>query len=161
MTGLGTHTRGGTSSGPRGVDPARAGDLRRRRRAELADHLLERAAWLPDADRQLIDAVYRRGQTAVELGALLGLPARSVRRRVKRLVERLLDPRTAFVATRRDQWPRTRRIVAERVVLRGQSMRAVARELAISLHAVRRQVDAIQNQFEGAETEWRHAKQAR
>lgn len=158
MTATTTQMRGSSGLGLAGIDPARAGDLRRRRRVELADHLLERAAWLPERDQQLVESVYRRGQTAVELARLTGEPPRTVRRRIKRLVDRLLDQRTAFVATRRAHWPRTRRTIAERVVLHGGSMRSAARELGISLHAVRRHMDAIQNQFEGAAAEWRAAQ---
>lgn len=61
----------------------RLGDLRRRRRRDMIDELVERAEWLPPGDRWLIDSVYREGRCVAEVAAILNQPPRILRRRVR------------------------------------------------------------------------------
>lgn len=138
-----------TSTHPRrSWDPDQAADLRRRRRRELCDQVLARAAWLEPSDRALLEAVYRDGRSAVELAQLTGDNPRTLRRRIRRLVRRVLGPEFAFVAGRRERWTSSRRRVAEACILHGQSMRTAASELGVSLHTVRRHLAAIRAQYE-------------
>lgn len=127
----------------RAWDPAEGSDLRRRRRGEWVDQILNRAEWLPAADRVLVEAVFRDGRSAAELARLTGDEPRTVRRRIKRTVERALSARLAFVVAQRASWAPTRRRVAEAIVVQGNSMREASRRLGLSYHTVRRHADAI------------------
>ena len=130
------------------VNVTEAADLRRRRRREYAEFLVEHAQFALPADRALIEAIHRDGLSAQEVAALTGAPARTVRRRARLLAERLLSPRFAFVLLRREQWPAGRRRVAAACVLQGRTMRATARHLRLSLHAVRKEMSIIDALFE-------------
>lgn len=128
-------------------------DLRRRTRREHAELLTERAAWIPAPDRELVEAVYREGHSVASyVRAHRGLgferwTERSARRRLRRLVERLASPRFAFVIAARTSWPIARRRVAMAVVVQGKTLRDTARTLGLSLHVVRRHIDAVDALF--------------
>lgn len=118
-------------------------DLRRRLGRDLAELIVGRSKWLMPADRSLIEAVYAQGLTALAVSQMLGERPPAVRRRIRKLVERVLSVRFEFVMRRRDDWPPTRRRVATVCVLQGRSMRSTANHLRLSLHVVRRQMGAI------------------
>ena len=126
------------------VNVTEAADLRRRRRRELAEVIVEHAQFALPADRALIESIYRDGLTAQHVAALNASSPRAVRRRIRQVVERLLSPRFAFVLLHREQWPTVRRRVAVACVLQGRTMRETARHLRISLHAVRKEMGIIQ-----------------
>lgn len=133
-----------------GASLERLGDLRRRRRREMIDELVERAEWLPPADRWLIDAVYREGRRVAEVAAILGESPRSLRRRVRGVLDRVRSGRFAFVASQSRAWPALKRRVARACFIEGKSQREAAGELHLSLHAVRRQCAAIDALYEAA-----------
>lgn len=154
------------------VEPERAdpGDLRRRRRKELIERILDRTPWLPAGDRMLVEAVYRDERTVAELAPMLNTKPRTLRRRVQRLVRRMLSPEFMFVVGRFIEGAQRRRVasaqqlgsagprgrawnratnkVAEEVVLNGRSLRETAQTLHLSLHAVRRYRDGVRMLFE-------------
>ncbi len=140
----------GRASGGIGVliDPDSSWDLRRKRRREVIERVVERAELLSPADRALILAYYRDEQSALDIARLACEPVRAVRRRLRRVVQRVLSPRFQFVASRRRSWPPTRRRVASACVLEGFTLREASRRLGLSLHSVRRHHDAIQAMFE-------------
>jgi len=125
-------------------------DLRRRTRREHAEAITGRAAWLPADDRELVEAVFAHGRSVAayvrtqrERGLRPGLTERTARRRLRRLIQRLASPRFAFVIDQRRHWGATRRRVAMACVVQGLSLRQAARALGLSLHAVRRHMDAV------------------
>lgn len=124
-------------------DVERASDLRRRHARALVERLLRLGAALPEAERALIEAVYRDGMTVKQLAVIRGDDPKALRRRVRRLVARVMSAEFRYVAARRSELPRTRARVAELCVLRGMSLRGVAGELGLSLHMVRRHRDAV------------------
>ena len=124
-------------------DPDRASDLRRKRGRDLVATLVERAAYLPQDERELIVSVYRDSRKITEVAALLDIPPRRLSVRVRKLVKRLLDPRFAFVARNREHWPRTRRRVGTMRVLFGRTMRQTADDLGLTLHQIRQHEAAI------------------
>lgn len=143
---------------------AAPGDLRRRDRRDYARTLLDRAAWLPAGDRELVEAVFGEGLSVIaylrrcrdrglEPASTRGAPAggsvsaRMARRRLRRLVERVLSPRFAFVVTHRTSLGATRRRVAMACIVQGRSLREAAGMLGLSLHAVRRHIDAVEALF--------------
>ena len=119
-------------------------DLRRKRNAELARRVTQRASWLDHGERELALAYFDRGMSAASIGAMLGQSPRLVRKRLKHIVNRLVDPRTAYVVEHRNAWAPSRRAVAEELFLHGHSMREVAHRLGLSLHNVRKHRDAIE-----------------
>lgn len=131
------------SDGQIRFDPAEATDLRRRRRREIAQVLIERSEWLLPADRALVRTVYEEGMSAREAAALTGESVRAIRRRLRGLVRRMLSPRFEYVLRHRDGWPPTRRRVATACVLQGRTMRQAAEDLRLTLHPVRRHMAAI------------------
>lgn len=122
----------------RRFDPSEASDLRRRRRAEIIERVLRRLDPLPDRDRLLVESIYRDGRSAVEVSRLMGAPTRTVRRRVRRIVARVLSDRFVFVLSQRDAWPVACRRVADACFIEGRSLREAAEDLRLSLHQVRR-----------------------
>jgi DNA-directed RNA polymerase specialized sigma24 family protein len=131
-------------------EPAEITDLRRKRSRALVDQLVEYAQWLAPPDRVLIEAVYRDGRSVSDVATLMGESVRTLRRRVRMLIERINSPRFMFVVRSLDQWAPTRRRVAICCVLHGRPLRAVAEELGLSLHVVRRHRDAVYALYEGA-----------
>ncbi len=131
-----------------------ATDLRLRRRREAAEIIVQRAELLADEDRGLLEAVYSKGHTVQEVARLLGFShpsqVRKLRKRVRRLVTRVSEPRFVFVMTSRAHWPRSRRRVGEQCMLRGDSMRGAAEHLGLTLHSVRQQCLRIDAMFEAA-----------
>lgn len=110
---------------------------------------MDRATHLPEQDRYLIEGVFRDGRPISDLAAMwrehpaAGRAPRSLRRRLHRLVDRLLSPRFEVVASLNHTWGPTRKRIATACVLHGLSTRQAADHLGVSLHTVRRQIDAI------------------
>lgn len=113
-------------------------DLRRNNRRDLVERLLDRATCLPPADLALLRAAYHDGRSASELAILLGADARGIRRRIRRLSDRVLSQQFLFVLRHRDSWPPTRRNVATAMILHGCSQRQATRELKLTLYTVRK-----------------------
>jgi hypothetical protein len=148
--------------------------IRRRDRQEHARTLVERAAWLPPDDRELVEAVFgegisvaafvrRRRQRGNDLAPgrreqdrAVPLTARTARTRLRRLVERVLSPRYAFVVANRALWTGPMRRAAFACVVQGLSLREASARLGMSLHAVRRHLDAVDALFT-AHAEQTHA----
>ncbi|MBC7771233.1 MAG: hypothetical protein H7210_01935 [Pyrinomonadaceae bacterium] len=126
----------------------KAKDLRRRHGREAAEALVLRATWLPDCDRQLVLAVYEEGKSVIDLASLMKQPVRTLRARVRRLVERITSPIFAFVALNLDQWPMMLKRVAEACVVRGLTIKEASAELRISYYSVRRHLDLIRTMLE-------------
>ena len=131
--------------------------------------LVERAGWLPTADRALVEAVYGEGLTVIafvrrcldrgiapvdrtalsiteggDASGSLEAWTRVARRRLRRLVARLESDRFMLVVGRRNAWATTRRRVAVTCVLQGRSLRQASRDLGLSLHTVRRHMEAVE-----------------
>jgi hypothetical protein len=124
-------------------------DLRRGVRREEAEVLVRRAAALPEPDRRLVEAVFRDQLTVSQLASIWRerkgrqADARFLRRRLRRLVERMRSSDFETVLACRARWSPTRRRVATACVLHGLSIRQAAEELGLSLHAVRRHLHAV------------------
>jgi hypothetical protein len=105
--------------------------------------LLNRCEGLDPEDRAIIEAVFGRGHTAADLARLRGERPAVIRRRVRRLVERLLSREFEFVLGKRDNWTSLRRRIASACFLRGRSIRQAAEELNLSFYTTRRHHDAV------------------
>ncbi len=138
----------GHSSSSADFDIQTASDLRRRIPRDLAELLVHRAEHLLPEDRALIAAVYQDNLSAAQVAELVGVAPRVIRRRVRLLVHRLLSPRYEFVTRQHRHWGPTRRKVARACILEGRTLRDAATHLDLTLHTVRRHMDAIAAQQE-------------
>ncbi|MGD9689336.1 MAG: hypothetical protein AB7K52_08000 [Phycisphaerales bacterium] len=94
-------------------------------------------------ERAIITSVYDHGRSLGEIAAIAGIAPRTLGRRVRAITRRLLDPAFPFVLGRRHEWTPTVRAIATETIIRGRSVRAVARELGLTYHVVRRHCDTI------------------
>ncbi len=123
-------------------------DLRRRRTRSQAQALTARARHLEARERRLIEDLFEAGRPCSLIAAELGRDARNVRREVRVITRRLLDPRFEFVTTNADRWRPTRQRIARALYVQGLGLRETARHLGLSLYSVRQHRDAIEALFE-------------
>jgi DNA-directed RNA polymerase specialized sigma24 family protein len=116
---------------------------RRALRREAVDVLLDRANHLAPADRALVRSVLEAGARPADLALVANRGSQAIRRRLRRLLERLRSESFACVLRDGERWPPQRRAVAQAVMLRGQSQRQAAATLGLSVHSVRRELDRI------------------
>lgn len=125
------------------LDLSIALDLRRRQPRPVVETLLALARHATREDRSLIEAIFGEGRTLIAVAACTGERPRTLRRRLRRVISRLIDPRFAFVAMHRGAWPQRRRLVATLHIIQARTLRDTARRLGITEHAVRREICAI------------------
>lgn len=148
------HRRAGGGFEPSGPDPGTvvdlsiALDLRRPQPQPVVEAILTLSHHVAPGDRRLIEAVYKDGHTLHALSELIGERPRSLRRRYRRVISRLIEPRFAFVASRGRLWPARRRLVGTLHIIRGRTIRDTARRLGLTEHAVRRELSVIDGLFE-------------
>jgi len=118
-------------------------DLRKNLPDERIDTIRRRADWLDEPERSLVLAMFRDGRPATEIAAIAGIEPRQARRRIRRAVERLFDPRFLYVLAHAARWSTTRQRVARALFQHGRSIRQTARALDLTIHEVRRHRDAI------------------
>lgn len=144
----GSDRRRAVSLAPRPTEAE--GLLRRRVLDAQGDALLRRAHVLDPDDRALLEALLREGESPLGAAKSRGVSTRTVRRRLRRLINRMASERFLFVLAQHLSWPLGRRRVGEACVLRGRSMRAAARELGLSVHAVRRHLAVVSAMYQAA-----------
>ena len=111
-----------------------------RRRVE---ELLTLCQHLPAPQRLLVEQRFRAGLDATQMARMSGCDPRRLQRRLRSLIRRVRHPLFAYLVTHGPLLPPDCRRVGEAVVFRGLSLRAAARELRLSLHAVRQQMRAL------------------
>lgn len=116
---------------------------RRTHPRDRAEAVLAAAEHLPDADRALIEQVYRHGLSMSELTRLLHLPRERVRRRVRKLLQIMDQPLYRYLALHLELFDEPVRRTARLVVFAGMSMRQVARRTNVSLHTVREHMHTV------------------
>lgn len=119
-------------------------------RRERIERLLRLAEHLAPSDRALIEGIYDRGMTAAALARAAGVQPTTMRRRARRLLNRMGGPIYRFVLAHRDRWPKRRRAVAELIYLQGRGQRETAAVLNCSLHEVRQEAQYIKAAYEEA-----------
>lgn len=111
-----------------------------RRRTE---GLVNCAAYLELSDRALVESVFERGMSVAALARAVGDDPRHLRRRLKRLLNRISSREFQFVLRARRHWSDNQQRVADAVILRGRTQRQAASELNLSLHQVRTYLHAV------------------
>lgn len=105
--------------------------------AANVERVLLLASHLPETQRALLEAIYRDGMTPLAIARLSGTTSRAVRRRASLIIARITSPAYAVAVTHACGWPALRAGVARRCVVEGMGVRATARMLGVSVHAVR------------------------
>lgn len=123
-----------------------AADLRRSLGERELDRLRLRLEHLPARERALLTAMFIDGHGACEIAPLMGISARTVRRRIRRSAARVLSELFGFVLRERERWTPLRRRVAVLSVVEGLPTREVARQAGVTLHVVRRELLALRAQ---------------
>ena len=121
-----------------------------RRPADRAERIeiLDRARWLTDLERTILEAYFREGDTASDIAGRVGLAPQAVRRRIRNALGRMTSPEFLYVLRTHRRWPDLRREIARRHVLWGQGLRTVASDLGVTIHVVRQHRDRIRTLFE-------------
>ncbi|MEQ9617423.1 MAG: hypothetical protein RLN60_05250 [Phycisphaerales bacterium] len=141
------------SLGPRHLDfSSNDLDLRRARRRDVAECLVERARWVRPDERRLVERVYRDGASIKDVSEALGVRASVAGNRLRRAARRMLSARFEFVLAQRASWTGRRRSVARLCVLEGRPMREACETLGLTLHMVRNElkiIDALVRESKG------------
>jgi len=107
-----------------------------------------RAALLAREDRDLIEAVFVRRQTARSLGRLMGLSPKVIRRRIRRLSRRLASRRFLDAARALPYLAPDEEKLARLHLCQGLTQRQLGLHLGLSTHVLRRRLDRISAQIE-------------
>ena len=118
------------------------------RNQDLIERILELAEHLPPQDRALLESVYKAGMAPMTIALASGQSRSRVCGKLRRLMRRLQSPLYQFAVRHRRDWPSERRAIAESVILRGQTQRATAAIMGLSLHQVRVELSRIEFLFE-------------
>jgi hypothetical protein len=122
--------------------PAETAEQRRLRwkpNQDQMDLLSARLGEIPADEQALVRALYLDGKPSPEIASLSGSEARSVRRRARRIAERMLSDEFVFVLRTRNFWPAKRRRLASAVFVRGLPIKQAAKKLRISYYEARRE----------------------
>jgi DNA-directed RNA polymerase specialized sigma24 family protein len=105
--------------------------------------LLERARHLLPADQRLIELVIRNQLTQRQLSNLLEIPAGTVCRRVRKLINRLCDPLVLALLTPANPLPPEHRQLAIEHWLQGQTRSELAERHQLSMTDVHRMLEFV------------------
>lgn len=139
--------------GQPGLDLSIALDLRRLQPEPVVEAVLTLARHVGRGERMLVEAVLRDGHTLHAMAEMSGERPRALRRRYRRVVQRLIQHRFAFVAAHARTWPDRRRLVGTLHILRGRTIRETARHLGLTEHATRRELSVIDGLLEEYEAD--------
>ena len=126
------------------VNVAEVAKQRRMDKRDAVETLLGLAEHLPPRERMLLQQVFGRGAKVTEVAAISRKPARELRKQISHIIDRTRRPLFRFVVAHQDELPESLRLVARHVVLHGRPMRETADRLQISLHKVRRWMNALE-----------------
>ena len=136
---------------------------RRSRRVmrELTETILLRCTALEETDRILVEQVVGRGVKPREVAAMSGASVRSVQRRLRGLVQRLLDSEVVYVLRHRQHWTRSRANVATVIWVQGHSMQKACEKLSMPLQEVRDHAQAVRGLIAEGERSLRRRRMER
>jgi len=124
-------------------DVLAAGDLRRKRSRRLVEMIQEGSQHLPEPEKNLLVAIFEHGDPISKVAREAAADPRKLGRQVRRITQRVLDPRFRFVADHQSKWRPTRRKVACACVIEGLSIREAAEKLSLSAYTVRKHKEVI------------------
>lgn len=112
---------------------------------DLCEDVLRRAEFLDAADRALLDQVLGHAVKPREVAVVAGRSTRTIQRRVALLCRRLTDPKVMYVLRHHHKWAKPMAQVGLAVWVRRWTLRRTAGHLGLSLHHVRRHVEAVRS----------------
>jgi len=107
------------------------------------DLIRGRAELLDVRDRDLIEAIFIRGQSTASVGRMLGVPARRVRDRAARLRRHLVSRKFLDAARALPYLARDEAALAKRRFCQQATHRQLCEELGLTSHALRRRLDQL------------------
>jgi len=111
------------------------------------DVILGRAELLLPRERLLVEAIVVRGQPVKTVAWMMGVSPRTIRRRVRRLCERMTSPAFLDAARSLHYLQPDDAKLARLHFCGGMSHRQLVRELGLSVHTIRRRLDGIRAQI--------------
>jgi DNA-directed RNA polymerase specialized sigma24 family protein len=124
--------------------------MQARPRPDLRDagsELLKRAEFLPPEDRQWIELVIKNHLTQRQIAELFHIPAGTVCRRLRKIVNRLCDPLVVAVLTPRNPLPAEHRQLAIECWLHGMTRAQLAELHQISSYEVHRMLEHVRGWY--------------
>lgn len=112
------------------------------------ERVLGRAELLRQGDRELLEAVLGRGQSAASLARMMGTPPRTIQSRVRRLIRRLTSRSFLEAARALPLLSPQDAALARMRYCQGATYDELCRELKLTLHHVRRNLDRMAAQVE-------------
>lgn len=128
--------------------PLNEGTCLSKDRPILDERVLGRAELLKEADRELMEAVLGRGQSAASVARMMGTPARTIQSRVRRLTRRLTSRSFLRAARALPFLSVQNAALARRRFCQGATYEELCREFELTLHRLRRNLDRIAAQIE-------------
>ncbi|MGC9454819.1 MAG: hypothetical protein ACP5HU_08125 [Phycisphaerae bacterium] len=102
---------------------------------------------LSPPEKELLEAVLIRGQSAASLARIMGIPPRTLRDRVRRLSRRLTSRPFLDAARALPYLPAEDAELARLYFCQGLSQRTLARRLGLTSHKLRRRLDRVSAQI--------------
>ena len=128
--------------------PLKEGTCLARGRLEIDEQVLGRAELLGEGDRELIEAVLGRGQSAASVARMMRARPRTIQGRVRRLTRRLTSRRFLEAARALPFLSAEDAALARLRYCREATYEEICRESKLTLHQVRRHLDRIAAQVE-------------
>ena len=113
------------------------------RARQEGESLSEWFRFLPDEDREIMTMRYVDGLTVTRIASRANMNENGMRARISRIRRRINSRPFQLVALAGESLPQPLRAIAKYRVLHGLSLRAVARQLRMTLHHVRRRCDQL------------------
>ncbi len=108
-----------------------------------SEDLLKRANLLKGPDKLLIEMHLKDGYTLSELSSLAGVSQSTISRRIKKVFNRLHDPKiSVFVDNRHRFEPQERKIIAD-YLREGMSQRQISKKRGTTRYRVRRAIHKL------------------
>lgn len=123
--------------------PLKESVLQARRLPRNDDLLMARAALLSRDDRELIEAVFIRGQTTRSLSRMMGVEMRPLRNHVRRLAKRLASRKFLSVARALPYLSAADAQLARLRFCQGRTLRQLREQFNVSEHTLRRWLDHV------------------
>lgn len=123
--------------------PLKESVLQARRLPRSDDLLMERARLLQRDDRELIEAIFIRGQTTKSLARMMGMDMRTLRERVKRLTRRLASRKFLDAARSLPHLDAADAELARMRFCEGFKLRQLREHFNVTDHNLRRWLDHV------------------
>lgn len=127
--------------------PLKEAILSARRLPRSDDILMARAELLAQEDRDLVEAIFVRGQSAKSVARMVDVDVRLLRQRVNRLARRMASRRFLNAARSLPYLARPDAMLARLRFCEGRTIRQLQARLEVSEHVLRRWLDHVTAQI--------------